>query len=225
MSSYCPPGPPPVPFSTARLMLSAGMFAALADSIAALRRILALGSPPPCLAATVISRRILEKSLPLCTSALPFLRLIWDHRECPDISSPSLLNGCFEPFDPVEPSPPALLRLDPAPLLGRCLRHEARARAGSQIRAQVYERQVRRARVAHFARPRHLGEDLDADLERRAAHVVQRRLERDDLVGRDGRVEVERVEARRHHEAVVVAHGQDAPRLVDVHEEFARKHS
>src|SRR6185295_14077938 len=85
MSSYCSPGPPPVPFSTARLILSAGMFAALADSIAALRRMLIFGSPPPFLAATVISRRILEKSFPRWTSVLPFLRLICDHRECPDI--------------------------------------------------------------------------------------------------------------------------------------------
>src|SRR5437867_9561103 len=182
MSSYCSPGPPAVPFSSARLMLSAGMFAALADSIAALRRMLALGSPPPCLAATVISRRILEKSFPLCTSALPFLRLICDHRECPDIRSPSLLNGCFESFDPGEPPRPALFRLGPAPLLARRLRHEARARAGSEIRPQMHERQVRRAGVAHLSRPRHLGEDLDADLERRGAQVDQRRLERDDLV-------------------------------------------
>src|ERR1041384_3569704 len=66
-------------------MLSAGMLTSLAVSIAALSRMLPLGSPPPALAATVISRRILEKSLPRCTSALPFLRLICDHRECPDI--------------------------------------------------------------------------------------------------------------------------------------------
>src|SRR5260370_34858944 len=45
----------------ARLMLSAGMLAARADSVAAFRRRLPLGSPPPFLAATVISRRILEK--------------------------------------------------------------------------------------------------------------------------------------------------------------------
>src|SRR5207245_4003638 len=66
-------------------MLSCGMFASLADSMAAFRRMLALGSPPPFFAATVISRRIFEKSLPRWTSVLPFLRLICDHRECPDI--------------------------------------------------------------------------------------------------------------------------------------------
>src|SRR5260370_18595238 len=69
----------------ARLMLSAGMLAARADSVAAFRRRLPLGSPPPFLAATVISRRILEQSLPRWTSVLPFFRLICDHRECPDI--------------------------------------------------------------------------------------------------------------------------------------------
>src|SRR5438876_5041357 len=83
----------------ARLMLSAGMLAARADSVAAFRRRLPLGSPPPFLAATVISRRILEKSLPRCTSVLPFFRLICDHRECPDMApSPSpLIDGSLSP--------------------------------------------------------------------------------------------------------------------------------
>src|ERR1700752_2419399 len=62
------------------------MLTSLAVSMAAFSRMLPLGSPPPALAATVISRRILEKSLPRCTSALPFLRLICDHLECPDIA-------------------------------------------------------------------------------------------------------------------------------------------
>src|SRR5439155_22459610 len=69
-------------------MLSAGMFAARAVSRAAFRSMLAFGSPP-LRAATVISRRILEKSLPRWTSVLPFLRLICDHRECPDTFAPS----------------------------------------------------------------------------------------------------------------------------------------
>src|SRR5437016_13743340 len=72
-------------------MLSWGMFASLADSMAALSRMLALGSPPPFFAATVISRRIFENSFPRWTSALPFLRLICDHREWPDIVLPSFL--------------------------------------------------------------------------------------------------------------------------------------
>src|SRR4029077_13817415 len=72
----------------ARLMLSAGMLAARADSVAAFSRRLPLGAPPPFLAATVISRRIFEKSFPRWTSVLPFFRLICDHRECPHIPVP-----------------------------------------------------------------------------------------------------------------------------------------
>src|SRR5688572_32561243 len=77
----------------ARLMLSAGMLAARADSVAAFRRRLPLGSPPPFFAATVISRRIFENSFPRCTSVLPFLRLICDHREWPDIALSSLVRN------------------------------------------------------------------------------------------------------------------------------------
>src|SRR5437879_12151026 len=84
-------------------MLSCGMLTSLADSMAAFSRMLPFGSPPPALAATVISRRILEKSLPRCTSALPFLRLICDHRECPDIH--------FHGGPEMAPTPPILLVL------------------------------------------------------------------------------------------------------------------
>src|SRR5262249_52646 len=118
----------------ARLTFSAGMFAALADSMAAFSRIFALGSPPPCLAATVISRRILENSFPRCTSALPFFRLIWDHRECPDMPSPSLLNGCFEPLHALPPTRSGFLGRRPGPLLGRGLGGEGRAWPRSQVR-------------------------------------------------------------------------------------------
>src|SRR5262245_41910938 len=163
------------------------MLAALADSMAALRRMFAFGSPPPCLAATVISRRILEKSFPRCTSALPFFRLICDHRECPDIPSPSLSNGCLEPLHSLEPPGAAFLCLRPAPLLGRRLGYEAGARPGPHVGSQMHERQIRGARVPRLARPRHFGQNLDADLERRVAHMVQRCLERDNLVRRDGR--------------------------------------
>src|SRR2546421_12485053 len=84
-------------------MFSWGMFASLAISVAALRRMLALGSPPPFFAATVISRRIFEKSLPRWTSALPFLRLICDHRECPDIALTSFVRECgLEPLDALQ---------------------------------------------------------------------------------------------------------------------------
>src|ERR1041385_7160886 len=79
----------------ARLMLSAGMLAARADSVAAFSRRLPLGSPPPFLAATVISRRILENSFPRWTSVLPFFRLICDHRECPDMPVSYALGDSF----------------------------------------------------------------------------------------------------------------------------------
>src|ERR1700755_314989 len=42
-------------------------------------------SPPPSRAATVIARASFEKSLPRFASAAPFLCLIDDHFECPDI--------------------------------------------------------------------------------------------------------------------------------------------
>src|SRR6185436_13066237 len=99
-------------------MLSCGMLTSFAVSMAAFSRMLPLGSPPPALAATVISRRILEKSLPRCTSALPFLRLICDQRECPDIVSPLFVRErCLEPLDPLEPALAADERGLPAPPL------------------------------------------------------------------------------------------------------------
>src|SRR5262245_828291 len=90
----------------ARLMLSWGMLASRAASTADFSRMLTLGSPPPLRAATVISRRIFEKSLPRSTSALPFFRLICDHRECPDIAL-SPLSGWGARARP--PMPPALV--------------------------------------------------------------------------------------------------------------------
>src|SRR5438067_9012246 len=91
----------------ARLMFSWGMLASLADSIAALRRMLILGSPPPPRAATVISRRIFEKSFPRWTSVLPFFRLICDHRECPDMINlfrSRSFQRRFQFLHPLEPS-------------------------------------------------------------------------------------------------------------------------
>src|SRR5262245_27378876 len=106
-------------------MFSAGMFAARAASIAALSRRLPLGSPPPFLAATVISRRIFENSLPRCTSVLPFFRLICDHRECPDMAaSPFLVDRGLEPLDAFEPPRAPFQRFLPAPALDRRRRHE-----------------------------------------------------------------------------------------------------
>src|SRR5437762_12140895 len=113
-------------------MLSCGMLTSLADSIAALSRMLPLGSPPPFLAATVISRRIFEKSLPRWTSALPFLRLICDHRECPDIALPSFVRECrLESFHALEPHLARGHRLAPAPSLARRLRGGRPVRPGA----------------------------------------------------------------------------------------------
>src|SRR3984885_10233422 len=70
----------------ARLMFSAGMFSALAAAMAPRRRGLPSGSPPPCLAAMVISliRRVMI--LPRLASRAPFLCLIVAHFEWPDMN-------------------------------------------------------------------------------------------------------------------------------------------
>src|SRR5258705_652090 len=136
-------------------MLSCGMFASLADSMAALRRMLALGSPPPLRAATVISRRILEKSLPRWTSVLPFLRLICDHRECPDIALPSfVVQHRLESLHPLEPPRPTRERgLPPAPG-PRGGRRARRTRPRPKIRPQVHVRQEALAHVPGLSRAR-----------------------------------------------------------------------
>src|SRR5271170_6396717 len=69
-------------------MLSLGMLASRARSIAARSRMLPLGSPPPCLAAMMISRPSLLNSFPRCWSTLPFLILMLCHFECPDTLNP-----------------------------------------------------------------------------------------------------------------------------------------
>src|SRR2546426_1947978 len=148
-------------------MLSAGMLTSLADSMAAFSRMLPFGSPPPFLAATVISRRILLKSLPRWTSALPFLRLICDHRECPDIAV-ILFRSRVRP-SAASPAPGAA-RGEPArpaaPPLALGARREGPARLRSQVTAEMHVGQVRGAGVADLATPRLLGQDLDADLQR-----------------------------------------------------------
>src|ERR1700710_638390 len=70
----------------ARLMLSAGMFSAVAAAMAPRRRGLPSGSPPPpVLAAMVISLMRRVKILPRLASSAPFLCLIVAHFEWPDI--------------------------------------------------------------------------------------------------------------------------------------------
>src|SRR6478735_7443834 len=65
-------------------MLSFGIEAARAFSIAFWSARLPAGSGPPSRAATMIARVNLEKSLPRFASAAPFLCLIDDHLLCPD---------------------------------------------------------------------------------------------------------------------------------------------
>src|ERR1700731_5468479 len=71
----------------ARLMLAAGMFSALAAAMAPRRRGLPSGSPPPVLAAMVISLMRRVKILPRLASRAPFLCLIVAHFEWPDMDS------------------------------------------------------------------------------------------------------------------------------------------
>src|SRR6516225_4909183 len=79
----------------ARLMLSAGMFSALAAVTAVRRRGFFSGSPP-LLAAMVISLIRRVKILPRLASSAPFLCLIVAHLEWPDITKPRKLDttGC-----------------------------------------------------------------------------------------------------------------------------------
>src|SRR5271155_1084413 len=70
----------------ARLMLSAGMFSALAAATAVRRRGFPSGSPP-ALAAMVISLIRRVKALPRFASSAPFLCLIVAHFEWPDMGT------------------------------------------------------------------------------------------------------------------------------------------
>src|SRR5271167_5197317 len=79
----------------ARLILSAGMFSALAATMAPRRRGLPSGSPPPDLAAMVISLMRRVKILPRLASVAPFLCLIVAHFEWPDMGVSSSRDGDF----------------------------------------------------------------------------------------------------------------------------------
>src|SRR5690348_9576304 len=70
----------------ARLMLSAGMFSALAARTALRRRGLESTSPPPARAAIAISLMRRVKILPRLASVAAFLCLMVAHLECPDIT-------------------------------------------------------------------------------------------------------------------------------------------
>src|SRR5512145_2126996 len=84
-SSYETPSSSPVPFLIALWMLSLGMLTARAASMAARRRALPLGSPPPMRADVMSSRVILVKAFPRAASAFPFLCLMELHLLWPDI--------------------------------------------------------------------------------------------------------------------------------------------
>ena len=84
-SSYWTPGSSPVPRRMARLMFSAGMFAAFASAMMVRSRGFMSASPPPSRAATVNSLIIRVNTLPRLASAAPFLCLIVCHLEWPDI--------------------------------------------------------------------------------------------------------------------------------------------
>src|ERR1700730_4266598 len=77
----------------ALLMLSAGMFSALAATIAPRRRGLESGSPPPFFAAILISLMRRVKILPRLASSAPFLCLIVAHFEWPDMARPRILGS------------------------------------------------------------------------------------------------------------------------------------
>src|SRR6266540_1832789 len=76
--------PAPLPRAIARSMLSFGIDASRAFSMAFWSARLPIGSGPPSRAATMIARDSFENSLPRRASAAPFLCLIEDHLLCPD---------------------------------------------------------------------------------------------------------------------------------------------
>src|SRR5436190_14379313 len=77
--------PAPVPRAIARSIVSFGIDASRAFSIAFWSARFAAGSAPPSRTATMIARESFEKSLPRRASCVPFLCLIVDHLLCPDI--------------------------------------------------------------------------------------------------------------------------------------------
>src|SRR4029077_17173734 len=88
----------------ARLILSAGIFSALAATMAPRKRGLESGSPPPFFAAMLISLIRRVKTLPRLASSAPFLCLIVAHFEWPDMARPRLSNVARTRDSPVERS-------------------------------------------------------------------------------------------------------------------------
>src|SRR3954465_9853 len=75
--------PSPVPRLIARSIMSLGVLWARAETIALRSRALLAGSPPPVLAAIVISRANLLKSVARFVSIAPLKCLTLDHLLCP----------------------------------------------------------------------------------------------------------------------------------------------
>src|SRR5579863_1927894 len=90
------------------LILSPGMFSALAARMAVRRRGLPSGSPPPALAAMVISLIRRVNVLPRLASSAPFLCLIVAHLEWPDMrtSEPRVKCRCAKQLQPLVDAPP-----------------------------------------------------------------------------------------------------------------------
>src|SRR6478735_7057969 len=78
-------------------MLSFGIDAARAFSIAFCSARFAAGSGPPSLAATISARVSFVNSCPRLASAAPFLCLIDDHLLCPDMNA-NCTGASFQPF-------------------------------------------------------------------------------------------------------------------------------
>src|ERR1700674_35328 len=87
-SSYASPSSSPVPFFIARSMVSPGTLLERASTRALRSRGLALGSPPPMRAATVISRNTFVNSLPRRASVAALRGLVVLHLLWPDIALP-----------------------------------------------------------------------------------------------------------------------------------------
>src|SRR3990172_10546174 len=80
----------PVPRRIDRSIFSFGMLLSRARSTARRKAKFASGSPPPSLAAMLISRANRVKTLPRRASLAAFLRFMVDHLECPDMRHPLL---------------------------------------------------------------------------------------------------------------------------------------
>src|SRR3954451_1331292 len=115
----------------ARSMLSFGIETARAFSMAFCSEMLASGSPPPSFDATMMARDSLLKRMPRFLSAAPFLCLIVDHLECPDMRALSCFSGHGAGVGLADPLKESLVQTPIAGQLGMERRHHDRALGGS----------------------------------------------------------------------------------------------